>query len=949
MAIMNVGGKAGVKILLDKTQEIIKSGKIKDRKTLVDKKKVDQIKINEVKAEVVANEAKIKVKLEDLKLKNKPEVNADQADEFLFNLKNSKVPPKVLRDLNINKISTRGDMLRLIEETSKSFKGSIAKQKRGVQTFEDTRGLADLLQTNPKKLYKVLLDLSPGDTLNAEYLLAAREVLGAGMAQLDDLAKKASTGTPDDLLKFRQHFALMGEFQKTLIGVKTETARALSSMRIKTEKTGGFNNVDIDELNKSNLLLEFGGEEDIRGIANLYISKAMNGKAKFDIVKKVGTLTKFSDAVAESFINVILSNPVTHIRNTAGNWLSMGINNFERKIASRYYRGDGVNVLGNKFGGERKGGVAAYEDVAKIYGKQQAAIEMVAALSPILQEATFLGSKTLGKVTGRLDVGNYEKGIKSNFGQTSKVEIRANRFDAFDIENSTGASATHMLGRLLTMDRVPTRYLSVFDNYFKNMEYRSELYALAYRETVEAVNKGIVKQADSADYLADLIVNPTKSFTKQAYDAAHYVTYQTKLNTRNDKLGSIQHIQKAKNNTGPMSFLANYYLPFIQTPTNILGFVSERTPGLAQVLTRYSADVAEGGAKAQMAKTRLALGSMFYMATMPLGYFGVTSGSDIDIPNNMKGSKSIMMKAIGYQPNSIRFPDPRKEGKYVQVNTTGLDPFNMMLSTSANTGKMLGMVMQDHDQAQDVLTHLLAYSLSIGEQMSDSTYLAGISKGINDFQTFKAVGATEGAYRWGSKFGASFVPGVVKQVGKQFNDDFNKINTEFGEYMLKNVKENNLQYDYSILGDRIEKFGHLSSFEMTPVKEELLSVLPTFTSIDKKISYNFGPGMNVPIPLNSEELRFYKKNSGQLFKKGMEELIQDDNYINETNALMKEAMIKDRLSQARIMAKGFLLSADNPFLEDIKVRGEDLRNKKIITRQRGEPLTAETLEGLGIE
>ncbi len=48
MAIMNVGGKAGVKALLDKTQEIIKSGVTKDRKTLVDKKKVDQIKINEV-------------------------------------------------------------------------------------------------------------------------------------------------------------------------------------------------------------------------------------------------------------------------------------------------------------------------------------------------------------------------------------------------------------------------------------------------------------------------------------------------------------------------------------------------------------------------------------------------------------------------------------------------------------------------------------------------------------------------------------------------------------------------------------------------------------------------------------------------------------------------------------------------------------------------------------
>ena len=81
----------------------------------------------------------------------------------------------------------------------------------------------------------------------------------------------------------------------------------------------------------------------------------------------------------------------------------------------------------------------------------------------------------------------------------------------------------------------------------------------------------------------------------------------------------------------------------------------------------------------------------------------------------------------------------------------------------------------------------------------------------------------------------------------------------------------------------------------------------------------------------------------------MEELIQDDNYVNETNAIVKEAMIKDRLSKARSKAKGFLLEEDNPFLEDIIVRAEDLRNKKIITRQRGEPLPDETAEALGIQ
>ena len=126
MAIMTVGGKVGAKALLDEAQKIIKTGKTKKRDTLVDKKKLKQIQIDEAKSKIqktetdlVANEAKIKIDQKDIKLKNKPEVNVDQADEFLFNLKNSKVPPKVLKDFNINNISTRGDMLKLIEETSK--------------------------------------------------------------------------------------------------------------------------------------------------------------------------------------------------------------------------------------------------------------------------------------------------------------------------------------------------------------------------------------------------------------------------------------------------------------------------------------------------------------------------------------------------------------------------------------------------------------------------------------------------------------------------------------------------------------------------------------------------------------------------------------------------------------------------------------------------------------
>ena len=79
--------------------------------------------------------------------------------------------------------------------------------------------------------------------------------------------------------------------------------------------------------------------------------------------------------------------------------------------------------------------------------------------------------------------------------------------------------------------------------------------------------------------MADLVVNPTKTMVEQAFEAAKYSTFQTKLGTRGDILDKgVYHKIFKSGNVGPLNFLANYYLPFIQTPTNVAGFVLERTP-----------------------------------------------------------------------------------------------------------------------------------------------------------------------------------------------------------------------------------------------------------------------------------------------------------------------------------------------------------------------------------
>ena len=60
-------------------------------------------------------------------------------------------------------------------------------------------------------------------------------------------------------------------------------------------------------------------------------------KSRVKLVEGVGTATKISEAFSEVFINAILSNPLTHVRNTAGNWITQGIIQAERKNCIKVY------------------------------------------------------------------------------------------------------------------------------------------------------------------------------------------------------------------------------------------------------------------------------------------------------------------------------------------------------------------------------------------------------------------------------------------------------------------------------------------------------------------------------------------------------------------------------------------------------------------------------------
>jgi len=904
------------KNLLDDAQKIIDEkilGPKFKRNKLLDTDKKQKVTIDGQAEEVVDGQLTTKVKTKvDVP---KPD---ERADQILYKIKaGGKITPQKLDDFNINKIQSKEDILKFIDEISESYKKDIGNRKRNVQTNEATKALADILQKDQTKLSATLLNLKKGDTLNAEYILATRELVEASMAKLDELAVKAISGTPDDVLKYRQQMALTSQLQKILKGVQTETARALQQFSIPT-RTKKFTNVNLDELNKTELLLELGGEEQIRGMAKAYLTvQTKQGRSK--LVEGAGLTTKISEAFSEVFINAILSNPLTHVRNTAGNWITQGIIQLERGIESKLFN----NALA--------GGVAEFEDLAKAYGRTQATTEMWAEMGRSL--------KNIDKI--------------ESFIAGNKAEVRQGKFTAENFNAAEGSVLANFLdygGKIATLGRIPTKLLTYSDNFFKNREYRSEVYALAYRDTVKKVREGILKKEDAATYLADLVVNPTAQMVEQAKEATLYSVYQTKLGTRGDFLDAGAHLQKLKNNTGVLNFFANYYLPFIQTPTNVAGFALERTPVLNLLLKSYRDDLfSNEPARQAKAKAKMMLGASFYTTVMGMTYGGYATGTSPELGTMFKadGSKFALKKALGVGDGTINIPYG-DETYRISVRDTLFDPVAMMFKQASDLAKIAEMGFSDNDQWQDYLKITSALIYSFGENLADSTFMSGVGKFIEDYQTFDQLGLQKGGERWGQKVGTSFIPTIFKQGAKAVDllqgETNQRLAVEFNEYVKKALGYNELNTEYDIYGEPVERWGTWTKEKKGPhldaLKETQTEVLPVRRA--KTFTKN---NLSVNVEYTSDELRFLQKRSGDYARENVNQLLENSEYLEAEDNFYKQALIKKAFQAARETAYGDLIgSGPNPYSSSeetrnrIELKAQELFEQKILTNNLGKPI-----------
>ena len=588
------------------------------------------------------------------------------------------------------KIPNEGRVLQSIEAISKTYSNEITDATRGEMTQTATRDLANLLGTSPKNLARNILAREKGGVITselglAETMLAARDLLVREIKNLDELALKAETGTDEDALMFRAQLELVGQLQAQIKGSQTEIARALAQFRIPAQS--GQEPV-MRAAMMTSVLDEYGGSGDIRNIAKMYNQAgSTHGRAGF--ARKVSKLKikESFDAVYEAWINILLSNPVTHVKNIAGAFLTTGAH------VPEMYGAAMVGGMRRAMGGQ--GDATASDAHASMFGSMMA-----------LREAW--GAASRGFMTG-------EKVIPGSKIEGGRGRRPDNAFsgEAFGAQGAIGTTIDG-LGHLATLGRVPTRALEFEDAFFKVVAQRMSLYEQGMRSGRQ---KGFTGD-DLAEHIAQYVYNPPPNAAKQADAHAKYVTLQSELDEVGKNIGGLRKIPGVR-----------YFLPFFKTPYNAFKYAMlDRSPvGIAygessRAIKRANAPGASMADKAagDLAIARISMGSM--TGAMIFGFAAngeITGKGPAD-----RGLRASMMRS-GWKPYSVKIGDT-----YYSYQTA--EPFSTIIGMAADAAEAMYYGGMTADESEDVYAAVAAV---IGNQLTNKTFMQGFSnlvKTLND-------------------------------------------------------------------------------------------------------------------------------------------------------------------------------------------------------------------------
>lgn len=731
----------------------------------------------------------------------------------------------------------------------KTFLDDVAKANNNFE--EARRGTMPIVEIN-KKAEEIdlqsILGRKVGMALNAEQLQAARSVLNQ---TADDVFTKVkdwsvSGADPAKADEALDLIATHMAFQENLAGATAEAGRAL---RILREQPSSGRSLALRQLM----------EERAKGVpAEDILQKLSTLETPEQVAAFVGKISKpnFRDKIEEYYINALLSGPQTQSINIASNALTTLSVPVEKAIEA------GIGAV------LRTPDRVTFREVgARIAGMGQGAVDGLR-----LAKQAFVTGEAPSAVTA--------------------LETRRNAISG-------------LKGEIV---RLPSRFLTTQDEYFKAIHTRGELAAQAYKKALD-LSQG--NKEKFGELYNEFLNNPTEAMTKAARREADYRTFQAELGRPG------KFVQRATNEF----FLARYILPFVKTPFNLIKYASERSP-LPFISDRWRNEIKAGGRQRNEALAKLTLGSSIAGTIAAQALEGRVTGSG---PSDPEERAALM--ATGWQPYSFKINDT-----YYPYGR--LDPFGTPIGVVADL-----VTMKDYMTDEEYEKAAALIPFSVATNLAEKTYLQGAT---NLFEAlFSRDTSPQRIESYFRNAAAGLIPNVARQTANALDPELreadsiikeaqNRVPIIRGEgfsLLGKDFAFDEVPERIDVWGDTISRTGftpmpaeqpadqRLSGFVRNlvapvktstvttdPVKKEVARLQLGLERPDKKVSLAVDIGREEPvkfeIELTDRERRQFTFASGVLAKALVEQDIKSPEWKTLTEDERKEK-IRDRMTFAR--------------------------------------------------
>lgn len=633
-----------------------------------------------------------------------------------LNLEKLVIKAKGYREVNL------ANLLNKIKEDNKELFDFLRRPKQSIEVMVSTAQAAGF----DRIAYK-LLKRKPGEVPQVEETLGGLIAMLQLGKQLEDksklILKTKDQAKKEEIFKeFKLLTTVQANLTAQVSGAVSEYGRGLGAIAA-TQKLQNINLSDY-----TNRIDEFVNNLDDNMIdlhAQTYLSLPSPGRAEY---ARSGLALRTYDALMELFINGILSSPVTHIVNSAGNALFQVQQVIESGLAGVIGE---VRTLGGRRGpvGDR---VYKKEFLKEFQGMGQSLGIDVAAESHGMMFALGDAFKGFGSsmVTG--EAGDF----------TSKIDLKNRRAigRTDNIAHITKSIANldpmAVVDTLGILGRLPGRLLISEDEFFKVISERAVLYREAYRESAIAYDnarrtgssKADAKQI-GVDKYTETLINPSQTIKDTMAQESKIRTFQN--NPEGLWANAVQFV-----NVVPFM---KVIVPFSKTPTNLMKQAFDSTLNWSPIYQtlkskvpgRYRMAVNEvspgpvpSGREFDRAMSKLMLGNATFAAMVAVasGQFGdnvkiVGSG-----PTDPKAQKYLTGQNI--ERYSINFK--QKDGNYKGYTFSRFDPMSAVLSMAADYA-----YLAQNSTGDDLLELEKVFyngALALAEYSTNMPFLQGVSE-----------------------------------------------------------------------------------------------------------------------------------------------------------------------------------------------------------------------------